>query len=690
MYASMFSSEELLRLGDLDIKERLVILEDIISNPQSECTIETLLDILISLMQEFRRVQKLETNENILNFFNRYEQIVSKLQILRRNSTDFSFVAQIGRGAFGRVNLVREKATGRVLAMKVMHKTRMISHRADFWAERQIMSSSTSPWIVRLYYAFQDVKNLYMVMEYVPGGNLVSWMDEIEVLSEAVCRFYAAEVVLALTDLHKMGFIHRDLKPDNLLLDAGGHVKLADFGTSIFVDPDTCKVRSQTAVGTPDYISPEVLLSQSTTGGEYGFEVDWWALGVLIYEMLFGETPFYSESLINTYSKIMSYQKSLNFDHDLDISSDAVALIKHLLCDRDERMGVCPDQPERHIYNADWFALDWAKRQQAMSKLEPADLDITNWTWDNIRASPTPFQPQLSNETDVNSDDPEETPVSGDEEKKVVKSNDVGSSSAMNQSSCSSAAGTFMFQAEDLNFAGFSFASSQLQNLSLFADLYSRDAAKDRFSLVLPQPDSTFLDAKNLLAPLSEPETSDSVDVLKSASTAETSLRFALLRLETQLEDALHQNAEYEKEIEALSDRIHEAMSNKKAAEAELASRDVLFREQTEEHGRVLQTMRAENVASLTKLEAEIDRWKALAEQEECTRRRATEMADRVASRGSTPGPMTPASNTAPSTTPTANSSDSLLVRVRELAERAQRAEKKPRNKPRNWRLFRL
>lgn len=100
-------------------------------------------------------------------------------------------------------------------------------------------------------------------MEYVPGGTLVRWMEHVGLISEAACRFYAAETVLALSDLHAMGFIHRDLKPDNLLLDAGGHLKLADFGTAIRVEPDTLLVHCDAAVGTPDYLSPEVLLSQA-------------------------------------------------------------------------------------------------------------------------------------------------------------------------------------------------------------------------------------------------------------------------------------------------------------------------------------------------------------------------------------------------------------------------------------------
>ncbi|VDP88989.1 unnamed protein product, partial [Echinostoma caproni] len=134
--------------------------------------------------------------------FERFASVAATLRSYRRQPQDFSLIASLGHGAFGRVQLVREITTGRVCAMKVLKKSRMLTQHTDYWAEREIMARGESPWIVQLYYAFQDVTSLYMVMEYVPGGTLVGWMEDVEVISEAACRFYAAETVLALTDLH--------------------------------------------------------------------------------------------------------------------------------------------------------------------------------------------------------------------------------------------------------------------------------------------------------------------------------------------------------------------------------------------------------------------------------------------------------------------------------------------------------
>ena len=141
----------------------------------------------------------------------------------------------------------------------------------------------------QLHYAFQDEKFLYMVMDYMPGGDLVNLMSNYDV-PEKWAKFYCAEVVLALDAIHSMGFVHRDVKPDNMLLDRNGHLKLADFGTCMRMDKDGM-VRSDTAVGTPDYISPEVLKSQGGDG-YYGRECDWWSVGVFLFEMLVGKFHF--------------------------------------------------------------------------------------------------------------------------------------------------------------------------------------------------------------------------------------------------------------------------------------------------------------------------------------------------------------------------------------------------------------
>ncbi|KAL7052923.1 hypothetical protein AAHC03_026378 [Spirometra sp. Aus1] len=382
-----------------DIKERIVLLEKLLCDPYSDLNIDRVLDVFVSAVLDNQRVRSTSEGSQIRPFSDRFASAASRLQCLRRQRRDFSFIASLGRGAYGRVNLVRETATGRVCAMKILNKNKMLSQHADFWAEREIMARSTSPWLVRLFYAFQDLNSLYMVMEYLPGGTLVSWMDEVEVISETVCRFYAAEIVLALADLHAMGFIHRDLKPDNLLLDMSGHLKLADFGTCVHVDPNTKRVRCESAVGTPDYISPEVLFSQSSGGGEYGFPVDWWALGVLVYEMICGETPFYSDDLVTTYSKIMSHTTSLHVPDDLLLTESCLNFIKSLLSSEPVRLGSNGGASEVRAHA--WFSTDWVEECRAANLCDQEDENYMDWNWTNIRASPAPFQPKLSSETDT-------------------------------------------------------------------------------------------------------------------------------------------------------------------------------------------------------------------------------------------------------------------------------------------------
>ncbi|KFP87307.1 Rho-associated protein kinase 1, partial [Acanthisitta chloris] len=328
----------------------------------------------------------LRKNKNIDNFLNRYKDTVNKMRDLRMKAEDYEVVKVIGRGAFGEVQLVRHKSSRRVYAMKLLSKFEMIkrSDSAFFWEERDIMAFANSPWVVQLFYAFQDDRYLYMVMEYMPGGDLVNLMSNYDV-PEKWARFYTAEVVLALDAIHSMGFIHRDVKPDNMLLDKAGHLKLADFGTCMKMNKEGM-VRCDTAVGTPDYISPEVLKSQGGDG-YYGRECDWWSVGVFLYEMLVGDTPFYADSLVGTYSKIMNHKNYLTFPDDNDISKEAKNLICAFLTDREVRLGRNGvEEIKRHLF----FKND-------------------QWAWETLRDTVAPVVPDLSSDIDTsNFDDLEE------------------------------------------------------------------------------------------------------------------------------------------------------------------------------------------------------------------------------------------------------------------------------------------
>ncbi|XP_053878684.1 rho-associated protein kinase 2 isoform X4 [Malaclemys terrapin pileata] len=360
-------------------------LESMIRDPRSPVNVESLLDGLNSLVLDLD-FPALRKNKNIDNFLNRYEKIVEKIRALQMKAEDYDVVKVIGRGAFGEVQLVRHKTSQKVYAMKLLSKFEMIkrSDSAFFWEERDIMAFANSPWVVQLFCAFQDDRYLYMVMEYMPGGDLVNLMSNYDV-PEKWAKFYTAEVVLALDAIHSMGLIHRDVKPDNMLLDKHGHLKLADFGTCMKMD-ETGMVRCDTAVGTPDYISPEVLKSQGGDGC-YGRECDWWSVGVFLFEMLVGDTPFYADSLVGTYSKIMDHKNSLSFPDDVEISKHAKNLICDFLTDREVRLG---RNGVEEIKQHPFFKSD-------------------QWNWDNIRETAAPVVPELSSDIDSsNFDDVED------------------------------------------------------------------------------------------------------------------------------------------------------------------------------------------------------------------------------------------------------------------------------------------
>lgn len=213
----------------------------------------------------------------------------------------FTTVRTLGTGSFGRVFLVREKAPTEVgrdfLALKVLEKTRVVKlkqveHTIN---EKQILAAVDFPFLVNLVGHFKDNCNVYMVLEYAPGGELFSHLRRAGRFNESRTRFYTSQIALAIEYLQTNNIIYRDLKPENLLFDNKGYLKITDFGFAKCVEG-----RTWTLCGTPEYLAPEIILSKG-----YGKAVDWWALGVLIYEMAAGYPPFYAEQPIKIYEKIV-------------------------------------------------------------------------------------------------------------------------------------------------------------------------------------------------------------------------------------------------------------------------------------------------------------------------------------------------------------------------------------------------
>lgn len=212
---------------------------------------------------------------------------------------DFELLRVLGRGSFGKVMQVKKKDTGKIYAMKILKKRAIIARNQveHTKSERKILQSLQHPFLMTLRYAFQSPEKLYFVLDYYMGGELFFHLKNKRRFSEETARVYVAEIAMALGHLHSLGFIYRDLKPENILLDDQGHCCLTDFGLSKDIDPNNPE--SHTFCGTPEYLAPEII---SASG--HGKAVDWWSLGILLYELTVGIPPFYSQNVNEMYSKI--------------------------------------------------------------------------------------------------------------------------------------------------------------------------------------------------------------------------------------------------------------------------------------------------------------------------------------------------------------------------------------------------
>ncbi|KAK0628716.1 serine/threonine-protein kinase sid2 [Bombardia bombarda] len=336
---------------------------------------------------------------------------------VRLRQGDFQILTQVGQGGYGQVFLAQKKDTKEVCALKVMSKQLLfkLDEIRHVLTERDILTTAKSEWLVRLLYSFQDDKNIYLAMEYVPGGDFRTLLNNTGVLSNRHARFYIAEMFCSVDALHQLGYIHRDLKPENFLVDSSGHVKLTDFGLAAgFLAPakiESMRVRLEKAsetsvpfgkpmeqrtvaerregyrsmrekdvnyaksiVGSPDYMAPEVL-----RGEEYDFTVDYWSLGCMLFEALTGFPPFAGSNPDETWRNLKHWREVLKRpvweDPSYFLSNRTWSFITTCINSRSKRFSNIKD-----IYEHQYFAeVDWAI----------------------LRETKAPFVPELDSETDA-------------------------------------------------------------------------------------------------------------------------------------------------------------------------------------------------------------------------------------------------------------------------------------------------
>ncbi|CAH1107986.1 unnamed protein product [Psylliodes chrysocephalus] len=341
-----------------------------------------------------------------------------RLKRAKMDKSMFVRIKPIGVGAFGEVTLVRKIDTNHLYAMKTLRKSEVLKRNqvAHVKAERDILAEADNEWVVKLYYSFQDSDILYFVMDYIPGGDLMSLLIKLGIFEEVLARFYIAELTCAVESVHKMGFIHRDIKPDNILIDKDGHIKLTDFGLCTgfrwthnskyyqqngnhsrqdSMDPiddwnEECNCKplerrrrrehrclAHSLVGTPNYIAPEVL---QRTG--YTHVCDWWSVGVILYEMLVGQPPFLANTPAETQYKVINWETTLQIPKQANLSQESRDLILKLCCSADKRLGKNASEVKSHPFFKD---IDFEK---------------------GLRRQPAPHKPRIDYPTDTSNFDP--------------------------------------------------------------------------------------------------------------------------------------------------------------------------------------------------------------------------------------------------------------------------------------------
>lgn len=360
-----------------------------------------------------------------------------RLKRAKMEKSLFCKINTLGIGAFGEVTLVRKKDVGHLYAMKTLRKSDVLKRNqvAHVKAERDILAEADNEWVVKLYYSFQDRDNLYFVMDYVPGGDLMGLLIKKGIFEEPLAIHYIGELVLAIESVHKMGFIHRDIKPDNILIDRDGHIKLTDFGlctgfrwthNSKYYQKDGLHARqdsmdvnctldvkcncseiqkplqrrkhrerhrclAHSLVGTPNYIAPEVLLRSG-----YTESCDWWSVGVILYEMIVGQPPFYAPTPAETQYKVINWKECLRIPKEANLSPAATDLILRLCCSAAER-ATCAEIKQHPFFSSISF--------------------------DGLRHKTPPYKPQIKYATDTsNFDDVDPDKIRGsDSEDEIMK-----------------------------------------------------------------------------------------------------------------------------------------------------------------------------------------------------------------------------------------------------------------------------